>query len=77
MSKAEIIAALPRLSAEDRAEVQAKLDELAGDAWHERAELSDADKQVLDATIAEYEKSPDAGSPWDDVRSRIQARLRP
>ena len=31
MSKAEIIAELPRLSAEERAEVQAKLDELAVD----------------------------------------------
>jgi hypothetical protein len=30
MSKAEIIAQLPHLSAEDRAEVRAKLDELAG-----------------------------------------------
>ncbi len=30
MSKAEIIAQLPHLNAEDRAEVRAKLDELAG-----------------------------------------------
>jgi len=30
MSKGEIIAELPRLSPEERAEVQAKLDELAG-----------------------------------------------
>ena len=32
MSKAEILAELPRLSPEDRAEVQARLDELSRDA---------------------------------------------
>jgi hypothetical protein len=76
MSKAEIIAGLPDLSPEDLAEVQAKLDELAGDAWQDRGELSDADKQTLDAAIAEYEKFPDAGSPRDEVKARVHARLR-
>lgn len=77
MSKAEIIAQLPHLSAEERAEVQAKLDELAADVWQDRGELSDADKQALDAALANYESSPGAGSPWDEVKSRIQSRLRP
>ena len=77
MSKAEIIAALPQLSPEDRAEVQAKLDELAGDRWQDGGELSDADKQALDASLVEYRKSPDAGSSWDDVKARVQAKLRP
>jgi putative addiction module component (TIGR02574 family) len=76
MSKAEIIAQLPQLSPEDLAEVQAKLDELAGDAWQDRGELSEADKQALDATLKAYEASPDAGSSWDEVKSRIQAKLR-
>src|SRR5437588_874549 len=60
MGKTEIIAQLPHLSPEDRAEVQAKLDELAANAWQDRGQLSDADKQALDAALAEYEKSPDA-----------------
>ena len=77
MSKAEIIAELPRLSPEDLAEVQAKLDELAADAWQDRGELSVADKQTLDATLAAYEKSPDAGSSWDEVKARVHAKLRP
>ena len=77
MSKTEIIAELPHLSAEDLAEVQAKLDELAGDAWRDRGELSDKEKQILDASLAEYEKSPNDGSPWEDVKARIQAKLRP
>ncbi|HEY2587597.1 MAG TPA: hypothetical protein VGI81_17760 [Tepidisphaeraceae bacterium] len=76
MGKSEIIAQLPHLSPEDLAEVQAKLDELAGDAWQDRGELSDADKHALDEAIAAYEASPDAGSTWDEVKARVQARLR-
>jgi len=71
MSKAEILAELSRLTPQDLADVQAKLDELVGDAWQDRGELSDADKQTLDAAIADYEKSPDAGSSWDDVKARV------
>ena len=77
MSKAEIIAMLPRLSPEELAEVQAKLDELAGSAWQDRGQLSDADKQALDSAILGYEQSPDAGSPWSEVKARVQAKLRP
>ena len=76
MSKAEILTELPHLSPEDRAEVQAKLDELAGSDWQDGGELSDGDKQILDATLSAYEKSPDAGSSWDEVKARVQARLR-
>ncbi len=75
MRKAEIIAELPHLSPEERAEVQAKLDELAGDAW-QSGELTADDKQALEATLAAYEKSPDAGSSWDQVKARVQGKLR-
>ena len=77
MSKAQIIAELSHLSPEDRAEVQAKLDELAGDAWQDRGELTDADKYTLDDTLAAYEKSPDTGDNWEQVKARIGAKLRP
>ena len=76
MSTAEIIAQLPRLSAEERAAVQAKLDELAGEAWQDNGELSDADRHALDAALTAYAASPDAGSPWDDVKARVEAKLR-
>ena len=76
MGKTEIIAALPHLSPEDRAEVQAKLDELAGEAWQDQGQLSDADKQALGATLAAYENSPNAGDTWDAVKARVQAKLR-
>jgi broad specificity phosphatase PhoE len=76
MSKAEIIAELTRLSAEERAEIRARLDELEADGWLDGAELSDDDKRALDAELAAYQKSPDEGSSWDDVRARIEAKLR-
>lgn len=60
MSTSEIIAELPRLSPAERAEVQAKLDELAGSDWQDGGELSDAHKQALDAALADNERSPDA-----------------
>lgn len=76
MTKADILAELPRLSAEERAEVQARLDQLAAAAWLDGGELSDAAKQHLDAGLADYEKSPEAGSLWQEVKTRIQVKLR-
>ena len=74
MGKTEIIAELPNLSPEDLAEVQARLDELAGETWHPPADLSDADKSALNAALTDYEKNPDAGSPWDQVKGRVQSK---
>ncbi len=76
MGSAEIIAALPTLSAEERSQIQAKLDELAANAWQDRGELSDAEKSALDASINAYEQSPDAGSAWDDVKARVQSKFK-
>lgn len=76
MSTSEILDALPRLTPEERAAVQAKLDELAGNAWLDGGELSDADRHALDVELADYERSPDAGSSWEDVKARVQAKLR-
>lgn len=75
MSKTEILEELPRLTAAELAEVQAKLDELAGNAWQADADLSEQDKSVLDAALADYEKNPTAGSSWDEVKARLQSRL--
>jgi hypothetical protein len=77
MSKAEIIAELPRLSASELAEVQAKLDELVGETWHDHADLTENDQSALNAALAEYQKNPDAGSGWDEVKARVQSKLRP
>jgi putative addiction module component (TIGR02574 family) len=75
MSTAEILAELPKLAPEDLAKVQAKLDELTGETWSDDAELTDSDKAALDAALADYQKNPDVGSTWEEVKGRIQAKL--
>lgn len=77
MSKAEIIAELPRLNPEERAEIQARLDELAGSDWQDAGKLSDEDRQTLDASLAEYQKSTGAGSSWDEAKTRVRSKLQP
>ena len=76
MSKTEILAELPRLQAAELAEVQAKLDELAGDTWLDGGELTVADKAALEEGLAQYQANPNAGAPWPEVRTRILAKLR-
>jgi putative addiction module component (TIGR02574 family) len=75
MSKTEILAELPKLKADELAEVQAKLDELFGEVWLDDGELNDADKAALDAALASYKQNPDAGSSWEEVKARIQSKL--
>ena len=76
MSKAEILAELPKLKTDELAEIQRKLDEIAGECWLDEGELTETDKAILDAALAEYQKDPDAGSTWQEVEARIRARLR-
>jgi putative addiction module component (TIGR02574 family) len=75
MSKAEILAELPKLTTDELAEIQWKLDEIAGECWLDGGELTPADKAALDAALAEYQKDPNAGSPWQEVADRIRAKL--
>jgi hypothetical protein len=77
MSKAEILAELPKLNTKELAEVQAKLDELAGDIWLDGGELTDADKSALENELADCQKNPDAGTPLNEAMSRIRGKLRP
>ena len=76
MSKTEILAELPKLRPDELAEVQAKLDELAGEVWSDNGELTDADKAALDAALEDYHRNPEAGSSWEEAKARIQARLK-
>jgi Putative addiction module component len=77
MSKAEILAALPRLYRSERQEIRRRLTELDGDGWLVEEELlTEAEKVLLEARLASYEKDPDAGSSWEEVEARIRARIK-
>ena len=79
MSKAEILAELPRLKTQELAEIQARIEELAvygPDGWLVGDELTETDKTALDSALADYQNNPGAGSPWHEVEARIKAKLR-
>lgn len=77
MSKADILAELPKLTRAERQEVRLRLARLDGDAWLEASEpLTDAEKALLDARLDAYERDPDAGSSWGAVEARIRGRLK-
>ena len=76
MSKAEILSELPKLTADELAEIQAKLDELAGETWLDGGELTPDERTALDVTLAAYHRDPNSGSSWQEVRARIEAKLR-
>lgn len=76
MSKVEILEELPKLTAEERLEIRQKLNEIDGDEWLDTDEpLTDAEKSLLEDRLAAYEREPDAGSSWEEVESRLIARL--
>lgn len=76
MSKTEILKELHKLTKRERHEIRLKLAELDGDEWLDDDEPLTADERaLLDARLAAYAKDPDAGISWEEVESRIRARL--
>lgn len=76
MSKAEILAEIPRLMKEERHEIRVKLAQLDGDAWLVESDpLTDSEKALLEARLEAYAKDLEAGSSWKEVESRIRTRL--
>ena len=69
MSKTEILAELPKLSAQERGEILERLCRL-----EEAAGPSDYEKQALNEAQAAYDENPDAVSPWSEVQARLRKR---
>jgi len=66
---------LSRLSVSERLALLEELwDSLASEGA--AAPISPALAAELDRRLAEMERDPDAGSPWEDVRARIEQRRR-
>src|ERR1035437_3891717 len=73
MSKAEILAELPKLKAEERTMVFERLCELQErDLLHGLGPTAE-EKKLLDQALAEFESDGQRGEPWRDVLHRIQA----
>jgi putative addiction module component (TIGR02574 family) len=76
VSKAEIIVELPKLTPEERAEIQSRLDELTGQDWLDAGELTSEEKQMLDSRLDECDRNPSSFVPWEQAKTRIQASLK-
>ena len=76
MSKAEILEELPRLPPRDLAEIQARIEQLAGEGWLDADDpLNDAQKARIEERIAEHEKKPGTAIPWEEFDARLKRRL--
>lgn len=73
MSKADILAELPKLTADDRGEI---LDQLWSLEEQEalRRGPSAQEQALLDVELADYAANPNAGSPWAEVQARLRQR---
>ena len=69
MSKSEILAELPQLSAEERAEVLDRLWSL-----EEASGPMEREKALLDEAQARYEADRQEGAPWREVKARLRVR---
>ena len=73
MGHAEILAALPTLRPEERALVFERLCELQeSDLLHGRGP-TDAEREILDRALAEFEADRNVGRPWREVLRDIRS----
>jgi putative addiction module component (TIGR02574 family) len=75
MSKAEILEELPKLTAEERAEIQARLDELSDPGRLEDGGLTDEEKHLIDSRLDECERSPASFVAWEQGKAQIKPAL--
>ncbi len=69
MSTTEILAELPRLSAQERAEIMERLWRL-----EEVAGPTEREKTLLNEAQADYDANPSADAPWEEVEKRLRSR---
>lgn len=73
MSKAEILAELPKLTPEERQEVRLRLAELEQDDWLDDGVLSEAEKTLIEERFRDVQANPHSSIPWDDAKARLAA----
>lgn len=73
MSKAEILAELPKLKAEDRTQVFKRLCELQEEDLLHGVGPSEEEKRLLDEALAAFERDGEVGVPWREALNRIRS----
>ena len=73
MSNAEILAELPKLKAEERAQVYQRLCELQEQDLLHGIGPTEEEKKLLDQALAEFKRDGNPGTPWREVLQRIRS----
>jgi hypothetical protein len=73
MSKAEILAELPKLKAAERTQVFERLCELQERDLLQGHGPTPDEKRLLDQALAEFERDGQHGEAWRDVLHRLQS----
>ncbi len=72
MSKAEILAELPKLKLAERREILDRIYEMEEYDLLHGSEPTVEEKALLDHEIEEYRRNPSAGSSWKEVYARLR-----
>ena len=73
MSKAEILAELHRLKADERRQVFERLCELEEQDLLQGIGPTEEEKRLLDEALSEFERDRDPGTPWRDVLKKLRS----
>lgn len=73
MSKVEILAELPKFSAEEGKQIFERLCELREDDLLQGVGPSPAEMKVLDAALADFHRDGNPGTPWREALRRIRS----
>ncbi len=76
MSKADILRELPRLPLGERREIFERIVELEDQDLLKGGEPTPEEKALLDRELEEYQRSPDAGSSWEEIKERVRKSTR-
>ena len=73
MSKAEILEELPKLDALELREIHDRILQLEEEELlNGRAKPSEEEKALLDRELGDYSRDREAGSSWEEVKSRLE-----
>jgi hypothetical protein len=77
VSKADILAELPKLSKDERHEIRVKLAEMDSGDWLDADDpLSEAHKEVVDSRLTEHERNPQSAISLQEFQERLAAKLK-
>jgi putative addiction module component (TIGR02574 family) len=73
VSKTEILEQLPKLDSVELREIRDRIWQIEEEELLSgRAKPSDEEKELLDRELEDYSRDPNAGSSWEEVKSRLK-----